>query len=71
MSTRLEKEFACEAETLAPEERAQVLRYMRSRKGSGVPGATLLKYVGRIPEEDLRQIEAAIAQDFERVHGEA
>jgi hypothetical protein len=56
---------------LAPDEREQVLRHVRSRKGNGVPGATLLKYVGRIPEEDLRQIEAAIAQDFERVHGEA
>jgi hypothetical protein len=71
MSTQLEREFADESEKLAPEERAQVLQYMRALKDEGVPGATLLKYVGRIPPEDLRCMAAAIEEDFERVHGTA
>lgn len=71
MSTRLDREIANELETLAPENRAQVLQYMRSLKGGGVPGASLLKYVGRIPQDDLLLMKAAIERDFERIDGGA
>jgi hypothetical protein len=71
MSTRLDREFADELEQLAPENRVQVLRYMRSLKEDGVPGASLLKYVGRIPQDDLLLMKAAIERDFERVDGDA
>lgn len=67
MSTQLERDLADEMEKLAPDERAQVLQYMRSLRNDGVPGASLLKYVGRIPQDDLRRITAAIEEDFERV----
>ncbi len=71
MSTQLDRELADELETLAPENRAQVLQYMRSLKVDGVPGASLLKYVGRIPQDDLLLMKAAIERDFERIEGEA
>jgi hypothetical protein len=71
MSTPLDQEFASELEQRAPDHRVQVLRYMRSLKEDGVPGASLLKYVGCIPRDDLRLMEAAIERDFERVDGNA
>ena len=71
MRAQLEREFVDELEKLGPEERADVLRYVRSLGGRGVPGARLLKYVGRIPQDDLRRIAAAIEEDFERVDDRA
>lgn len=71
MSTQVDRELANELETLAPENRAQVLQYMRSLKRDGVPGASLLKYVGRIPQDDLLLMKAAIERDFERIEGGA
>jgi hypothetical protein len=67
MSARVDRELADVLEKLGPEERADVLRYMRSLKQEGVPGASLLKYVGCIPEDDLRLMAAAIEEDFERI----
>jgi hypothetical protein len=69
MSTQLERDLADEMEKLKPDERVQVLHYMRSLRNDGVPGASLLKYSGRIPQDDLRRMAAAIEEDFERVHG--
>lgn len=71
MSTQLERDLTDEMGKLAPDERAQVLQYVRSLRNDGVPGASLLKYVGRIPQDDLRRMAAAIEEDFERVHEEA
>lgn len=67
MDAQVEREFAEELKKLNPEERADVLRYVRSMKREGVPGATLLKYVGCIPEDDLRLMTAVIEEEFERV----
>ena len=67
MSAPLERDFAEELEKLGPEERADVLRYIRSMKREGVPGTTLLKYVGCIPADDLRLMAAVIEEDFETV----
>jgi hypothetical protein len=67
MSAQLDREFADEWENLGPEERADVLRYMRSRNRNGVPGSTLLKYVGCISRDDLDRMAAVIERDFESV----
>lgn len=64
MSARLDREFADEWENLGPRERDGVLRYMRSRNRDGVPGSTLLKYVGCISRQDLDRMAEVIERDF-------
>lgn len=52
-----------ELQKLTPAEHGTVLRHLRFLCGDGVPGCTLLKYVRCIPEDELRQMAAAI-EDF-------
>lgn len=67
MNARLEQEFADELERLDPEERAAVLRYMRSLQQDGVRGASLLRFSGCIPPDDIQRMRSAIEEDFERI----
>jgi hypothetical protein len=71
MGARTESNTAGGVDKLAAEAQAQVPGRARSRKGKRVTEAALLRFVGRIPEDELRQIEAAIEEDFEQVHDDA
>lgn len=68
----VERELHRRISELAPEEQERVLRFTRAlgtckRGGRRTPGAALLRFAGRIPKEDLRQIQQAIEEGREQV----
>lgn len=66
----IEKELHEQLSKLQPAEQRRVLDFARSLKRArpkGIPGKSLLKFAGTIPLEDLKQMQAAIESDCERV----
>lgn len=58
---------------LDPDEQEQVLEFTRTlgtRRRIGKPGAALLRFAGRIPKEELRQIREAIEEGCGKVNGD-
>lgn len=66
----IEKELHEQLSHLPADRQLQVLDFARSLRGArpkGIPGKSLLKFAGTIPLEDLKQMQAAIEADCERV----
>jgi hypothetical protein len=69
----VERELQQHLSRLGPAERRQVLEYTRELgepPRHGTPGAALLRFVGAIPAEDLREMADAIDEGCERVDPE-
>ena len=69
VSADIEKELHRQLEGLSVSQQQQVLEFARSLKAprQGVPGASLLPFVGSIPLDDLERMKAAIEADCERI----
>lgn len=65
----VERELQRRIAELDGEEKEQVLEFTRalSSRRQNTPGAALLRFAGRIPKEDLRQIRDAIEEGCEQV----
>lgn len=70
VSTTVEGELRACLSVLAPEQQRQVLEYARALgevPQRGVPGASLLRFAGSTPEEDLAAIRTAVEEDCESI----
>jgi hypothetical protein len=70
MTERLQGQILKQLNGLPDDQQRQVLEFARTLVKSspaGVPGKELLRFAGLIPEEDLKQMNAAIEQGCERV----
>ena len=68
--TALESEILEILATLGPEQKRQVLEYVRQLSDEpmrGVPGKSLLRFAGSIAPEDVRLMARAIEEDCEIV----
>ena len=66
-----EQEITSHLHKLSPEQQKQVLSFVRTlaeEKPAGVPGKELLRFVGAIALDDLKEIEKAIDEGCEQVH---
>ena len=65
----VERELQKRIAELDAGEKEQVLEFTRTldTRRQGTPGAALLRFAGRIPKEDLRQIRDAIEGGCEQV----
>lgn len=66
----LERQILDEIGQLEEPEQRRVLEYVRMlSRGTirGVPGTSLLKWVGAIPSEDLKEMSKAIEEGCERI----
>lgn len=67
----LERELRERLSLLAPDQQRQVLEYARALSEEaprrGVPGQSLLRFVGSIPADDLREIGRAVEEGCEGV----
>jgi hypothetical protein len=69
-STVLEKEIIEQINRLAQDEQRRVLEFAKAlaqSRPTGEPGKNLLKWVGCIPAQDLKEMEQAIEEGCERV----
>ena len=71
MATTLKEAISREVARMNDADRNRVLAFARSLSAgvpSGVPGASLLRFAGIIPESEMTEIEAAIEEGCERVN---
>jgi len=74
MSHSITAEILTQIDQLPDDQQRKVLDFVHSLKVKGVvgvPGATLLRFAGLIPVDELERMEQAIAEGCERVDVDA
>lgn len=65
--TSIKEDLLSQMDDLSPELQRKVLEFAKSMAHKGGKGASLLKFVGSIPPDDLRRMTNAIEEGCEKV----